>query len=134
MPQWLWIQKQDIGPAQRYGQAMAYDSEHKLVVLFGGKRSTTYIVMIPGRGTDKYGPRWPTWVQIRVSYTRMAFDSARQRTVLFGGNDSQHLKNDTWEWDGGVWTQVADTGPSSRCAHGITFDSRASAGCAVWRL
>jgi hypothetical protein len=30
---------------------------------------------------------------------------------------------DTWEWDGEVWTQVADTGPSARRGHALAFDS-----------
>jgi hypothetical protein len=32
---------------------------------------------------------------------------------MFGGVDNNDNKvNDTWEWDGTDWTQVADTGPS----------------------
>ena len=48
----------------------------------------------------------------------MAFDSIRNRTVLFGGwapgEPATHLRGDTWEWDGTRWTQVADTGPEAR--------------------
>jgi hypothetical protein len=49
----------------------------------------------------------------------MTFDSERKRVVLFGGvNWNQQSGytyfNDTWEWDGAVWTQVEDTGPSPR--------------------
>jgi hypothetical protein len=44
----------------------------------------------------------------------MAFDSNRNRTVLFGGTvfgqNSPLL--DTWEFDGQEWTQQADTGPN----------------------
>ena len=69
MPQWLWIQKQDIGPAQRYGHAMAYDSEHKLVVLFGGE-ALNYVYRNDTWAWDgQIWTRWPTWVRIRVSYT-----------------------------------------------------------------
>jgi len=32
-------------------------------------------------------------------------------------------RNDTWEWDGNEWTQVADAGPSSRYAHSMVYDS-----------
>ena len=58
----------------------------------------------------------------------MAFDAARQRVVLFGGEvlESAFLA-DTWEWDGEFWTQVADTGPSPRGGHRLAFDSQASA-------
>ena len=31
--------------------------------------------------------------------------------------------NDTWEWDGEFWTQMADTGPAARQNHALCFDS-----------
>ena len=31
--------------------------------------------------------------------------------------------NDTWEWDGTDWTQVADTGPSVRGLHSMVYDT-----------
>jgi hypothetical protein len=42
----------------------------------------------------------------------MAYDSARQHVVLFGGADvsGQNVFNDTWEWNGNFWTQMADIG------------------------
>jgi hypothetical protein len=55
----------------------------------------------------------------------MTYDSVRQRVVLFGGlgGGSSRL-NDTWEWDGQAWTQVADTGPAPRSGYAMTYDSR----------
>src|SRR5262249_12382183 len=48
----------------------------------------------------------------------MAFDSARNRTVLFGGVDVNfNGLNDTWEWDGSTWTQLSPaTSPPARSA------------------
>jgi hypothetical protein len=43
--------------------------------------------------------------------------------VLFGGADGNNLLNETWEWDGTEWTQVADTGPLPRGHHDMVFDS-----------
>jgi hypothetical protein len=53
----------------------------------------------------------------------MAYDSDRAKTVLFGGGDDTTMKSDTWEWDGNEWIQVADTGPSNRGFHSMTYDS-----------
>jgi hypothetical protein len=56
---------------------------------------------------------------------RMAYDAARQRVVLFGGQigkASNVYTNDTWGWDGGAWTQVADTGPGPRVDCGLAYD------------
>ena len=55
---------------------------------------------------------------------RMAYDSNRQRIVLFGGRAGTSVVfNDTWVWDGEYWTQMNDLGPSPRSAHTLAFDS-----------
>ncbi len=53
----------------------------------------------------------------------MAFDTARGRTVLFGGVASGSFVNDTWEWDGADWTQIQDIGPPPRSLTALAFDS-----------
>jgi hypothetical protein len=54
----------------------------------------------------------------------MAFDAARQRVVLFGGDSvGTTLLGDTWTWDGENWTEVQDIGPSTRCFHAVAYDS-----------
>ncbi|MBI4867358.1 MAG: hypothetical protein HY816_10440 [Candidatus Wallbacteria bacterium] len=60
----------------------------------------------------------------------MAFDSTRQRTVLFGGSAGAASTNDTWEWDGTSWTLLqADTAtpganqPVQRNSHVMAWDS-----------
>jgi hypothetical protein len=37
----------------------------------------------------------------------MAYDSSRDRVVLFGGvtDNPQHMLNDIWEFDGTAWVQ-----------------------------
>ncbi len=54
----------------------------------------------------------------------MAYDSARQRTVMFGGSSaSGSLLADTWEWNGASWSQVAIAGPSGRERYSMAFDA-----------
>jgi hypothetical protein len=53
----------------------------------------------------------------------LAFDSAGQRAVLFGGGTVDRLLADTWTWDGESWTQVADIGPSPRILFAMCYDS-----------
>ena len=56
---------------------------------------------------------------------KMAYDSARGKTVMFGGiNENDHEFDDTWEYDGSDWTQVASTGPSARADHAMAYDSQ----------
>lgn len=60
----------------------------------------------------------------------LAYDPARTRTVLFGGLTSRLVAGaatavpeaDTWEWDGRLWTQVADTGPAPRSGAAMAYD------------
>ena len=53
----------------------------------------------------------------------LAFDSARGRVVLFGGDSMRStLFNDTWEWDGEDWTQAHDIGPGARSQHAMAYD------------
>lgn len=53
----------------------------------------------------------------------MAFDSGRNRLVLFGGAANGVRLNDTWEWNGTSWSQVASGGPPGRGNHNMVYDS-----------
>lgn len=128
MALWLWTQKQDIGPTPRRAHAMAFDSTRQRVVLFGGETgepATTFL-------NDTWEWNGEVWNQVADTGPRprrghaITFDSARQRIVLFGGfvfEQAATFLNDTWEWNGDVWTQVADTGASPRHGHAMAYDS-----------
>ena len=122
MARFLWVQKQDVGPQLRFGQAMAFDAARGRVVLFGGSTGSSFL----GDTWEWDGAHWTevadTGPDARSGHA-MAFDAARGRIVLFGGISEGAFLNDTWEWDGTDWTQVADTGPSSRAGHAMAFDS-----------
>lgn len=54
----------------------------------------------------------------------MAHDTARNRTVLFGGYGlGSNALGDTWEWDGVTWQLRSTTGPVPRYASAMAFDS-----------
>jgi MYXO-CTERM domain-containing protein len=114
---------------------MVFDSARQRVVLFGG--------MVPNGGGGNrngtyYDDTWEwdgtTWTQVASTgpigryWHAMAYDSTRQRTVLFGGigfyqNADGFPFGDTWEWDGSSWTQRAMTRPSARGRHAMAYDS-----------
>lgn len=57
----------------------------------------------------------------------MVYDAARARTVLFGGSDFGRatLFDDTWEWDGAVWTRQPTTvRPAPRDGGLMAYDTR----------
>jgi hypothetical protein len=111
-----------------YFHAMAYDSDRRVTVLFGGFN-----------GSAVNGETWEwngtVWSRREVSGPSprgghaMAYDSVRHVTVLFGGAfvtpEGVVPLNDTWEWNGTVWTQriVAGPKPSPRASHTVVYDS-----------
>ena len=117
-----WTQRASSGPAPRNYHAMAYDSAHGRVVLFGGVTG----VYSPGLG-DTWEWDGMGWTQRASSGPpprfdhAMAYDSSRGRVVLFGGTGAQPL-GDTWEWDGASWSQRASSGPASRVGHAMAYD------------
>ena len=92
-----WTQVEDIGPSPRTRHAAAYDSARQRVVLFGGRQ-------IMGGTTTLVNDTWEwdgqSWTQVEAdgpsprSDHVMAFDSIRNRTILFGGAASPTTATD----------------------------------------
>jgi hypothetical protein len=132
MDRMLWTQILDVGPPNRFQNAMAYDSDRDRVVLFSGRVTIMGPQGFPieQKPPDTWEFDGSTWVQIEDigppgrSEAGMCYDSGRKRTVLFGGANDSGLLNDTWEWDGELWTQVAESGPPAGAGNGITYDGQ----------
>jgi len=123
-----WTQMADSGPPGREAAAMAYDAQRNQTVLFGGGATTAGVSHIMG---DTWSWDGRNWTQLadsgplpRTSFA-MAYDSKRQRIVLFGGEHAASIgpAADTWLWDGAAWTQAPVTGPSARYRHAVAYDS-----------
>jgi galactose oxidase-like protein/Kelch motif protein len=126
MPQLLWTQKQDVGPAARSKAAMVFDAGQRRIVLFGGLAADNSSSFNDTWEWD--GENWTQYADIGPaarSQHATAYDGKRGRAVLFGGVDGNNTCiSDTWEWDGEAWTQVADTGPAPRGAAAMAYDSK----------
>lgn len=121
-----WILRSETGPSDRWAASMVYDNDHGLTVLFGGVNTSN-------------GPFGDTWIWNGNSWTEvspatspdarqhqaMSYDSVRAVTVMFGGRNgvtSGVLFDDTWEWDGSLWTQRSPTSiPPGRSAFAMAF-------------
>jgi hypothetical protein len=110
-------------PPGRGGQAMAWDSNHNRVIMFGGHHDS-------GQQLND------TWVYDRNDWKQIetpnapparflsggAYDPLRDRFVIFGGNvESVNAKTgavtnaflyDAWEFDGMTWKQTVANGPT----------------------
>ncbi|MFN0248408.1 MAG: DUF4215 domain-containing protein [Kofleriaceae bacterium] len=58
------------------------------------------------------------------SQAMMAYDSSRQRTVLFGGQGATGELGDTWEFDGTEWSAIPAVGPGPRSDAAMAYDPR----------
>ncbi len=121
-----WRQDHGIGPADRFGHAMAFDIVHQQVVLFGGTN-----------GSPLFNDTWlydgTSWSQVTPTTSpgprenpAMAYDTARQRVVMFGGAAGRLGPNsETWEWDGTDWQLMSPTTtPPARILHSMVYDIR----------
>lgn len=117
-------------PPPLYAPAMTYDRANKEVVLFGGCATTacpTPTATWTWDGTD-----WTSHIEPHLGLTAptprygsgMAYDVARQRTILFGGSDVLgNSVGDTWAWNGTTWTELHPaTTPGTRILPAMTYD------------
>ena len=116
-------------PGLRAGGAMAYDETRGVCVLYGG-----YYDDGDPYNFHIYDDTWEwdgsVWTERYISSdpatirpppkpaALMAYDTARQRTVLFDPNEP----STTWEWDGINWSQHDVPGPSKREGTAMAYD------------
>jgi hypothetical protein len=115
--------------APRSGHAMAFDGARGRVVLFGGRSTAAGSVLADTWEWD--GAQWllrqPGATPPARYEHRLAFDTVRGRTVLFGGRTGSvgTQLGDTWEWDGSFWIpRPAMQAPSARYLHGMVYDAQ----------
>ena len=93
-----------VSPPARCCMGMAYDYATKSTLLFGGLNRTQL------GDTWSFRQEWTELSPATSPSTRsgpgMTWDGTAGNIVLFGGVDSSgECLNDTWTWDGTVWTQ-----------------------------
>jgi hypothetical protein len=119
-------------PRDRAWPTMALDRARGEVLLFGGY---TEVNLDPVFLDDTWtwdGQLWHARVPAAIPQARsapaLAYDSTRQRTVLFGGFTTHSYVDgfggalgDTWEWTGTDWSKRATTGPAPRGAASMAW-------------
>lgn len=118
------------GGPTRFLHASAFDSTRNRLVTFGGvfadnsRANDTWEFTGDTWSIRDSGPAGPSRPSIRDS-AKMVFDSARGRCILFGGVSNGVLQNDTWAWNGSMWTQLAPSLPipSPRRSQAMVYDS-----------
>ena len=104
-------------PPARSRASMAYDTSTGQLVLFGGLSNTGHALADTwtwdGTAWSNATPSSPSSSPPIRYQASMAYDGASGQLVLFGGQGSAGLLNDTWTWSGTTWTNVTPTDPSS---------------------
>ena len=131
----VWSQRLSVTePQVRGGHTSAYDSVRGVTVLFGGFGGIDPVQNI----IILYGDTWEwdgsDWTQVSAGGGSepagregqgMAYDSQRNRVVMFGGADIANVLNDTWTWDGSSWTNLnLSPAPSPREGHSMAYNSQ----------
>jgi len=105
-----WTQEADTGPPARSGHGTDYDNLRDRVVVVDGICKSTVQVQVQVWVQDSSGG----WFSSPSGH----YETHTQQQVKV-----QYL-NDTWEYDGSVWTRVADTGPEPRMGCGLVYDGK----------
>lgn len=117
-------------PSSRNNVAMAYDSARGRHVIFGGRDSTSGLDLDETWEIDglNWRRRTPSARPSARSDAGLAYDSARNRTVLFGGRgQGGNDLSDTWEWDGNAWSLRTPANRPPRSAGGrLVYDATRS--------
>lgn len=115
-------------PVARHGATLDFDRASGRCLLFGGR---AFSPTGPYDLDDLWAWDGRDWTQIPQPTLRpraraghsAAWDSARSRLVVFGGNNlfAGELA-DTWEYDGTRWTHVASSGPPAAQRTHMVFE------------
>jgi hypothetical protein len=115
-------------PAAATFPRLAYDSQRNRCVEFGGWNAPSGTIVF--QDTWEYdGTTWilraPATVPDERDSHVMAYDSARGRTIMFGGWDFNFVRlGQTWEWDGTDWVDRQPlNAPSGRILAAMAYDT-----------
>lgn len=83
------------------------------------------LLSILGCDAARWKPRISSTLVETLGGFNIAYDSARDRIVLFFGVDDSgsNLISETWEWDGTNWETLAVGGPEPRVNQSMIYDS-----------
>jgi hypothetical protein len=116
-PRWTRVETRGAPPPKRYGHVAAFDERGDRMIVYGGYN---------GRFLEDAWvldlSQTPTWVRVNVPEPRpaprdfplAAWDGARERLLVFGGNQGERVHGDLWS------LEVRPTGPIARHGTGGT--------------
>ena len=114
-----------VAPSARATAAMAFDTQSRRVILFGGT-SGGGETWAYDSGTDAWTNMAPTTAPPARLGGRMVYDAEFDRIILFGGHSlAGDIYGDTWAYDyeSNTWTAMTPAGrPSPRVWQAMAYD------------
>ena len=98
------------------------DRSHRLLVAGAVHATLCLAALLPAQ--TNWQQLAPATQPIPRSGYGIAYDSARDRVVMFGGNNAVGTPFiDVWEWDGVDWTERPAPAVSASSRRGLVYDS-----------
>jgi len=116
-----WLQRNPLTvPNPVNSPQLAYDSARGVTVMVTGSDiANAPLALFEWNGIDWSARTSTTTGPLRRYGYSLAYDTVRQRTVMFGGDTSG---NELWEWDGNAWHLMLPAAPISPVHPGMYFD------------
>jgi N-acetylneuraminic acid mutarotase len=121
-----------MNPSPRAYISLAYDTESKLIILFGGQLGNYRLASNYVNDTWVYDADANKWTEMKPSNSpgkrsaaALAYDAESDRVILFGGaNMTTWGMSDTWAYDynTNTWTQMAN-GPTKHLGARLAYDA-----------
>lgn len=110
-----WVEREfSVKPSPRAGAQMVYDETLATVVLYGGWHTPDFL---PEAFLDTWlydGERWERSTPHPLPYSRsfrLVYDTARARTLAYGGGNYRDPWSDLWLFDGREWNALTHGAP-----------------------
>ena len=123
----------ELNPSSRGFVSMAYDSESKQVILFGGSTGDETDPANYSDETWAFDIMAQTWTEMKPPEApsprgspAMAYDSESDRIILFGGTRTRNsTSRDTWAYDynTNTWTKMKAQGPAKSLGPAMAYDA-----------
>lgn len=122
----------ELNPSSRGYISMAYDSESKQVILFGGSTGDENDPANYSDETWAFDAMTQTWTEMKPpeapsprSSHIMVYDSESDRIILFGGTRTRNsTSRDTWAYDynTNTWIKMKAQGPDKSLGPAMAYD------------
>lgn len=121
----------ELNPSPRGYVSMAYDSESKQVILFGGQTGDFRKSSNFSDETWAYDVVAQTWVNMKPAVSpqaggagSLAYDVESDRIILYGNTNVLFTSGDTWAYDfnSNTWTKMKARGPLGHLGLRLAYD------------